>query len=113
MAGEYAQNAIIPDGFFKDSPAEETRAFVSDFKGAFDEEPGFIEALSYDTAMILFKLATRPDVLSREHLKDAILDLRNYPGVTGPTSFYSSGDVWKSLNILKIENDRFKSVESQ
>jgi len=113
MAKEYAQNAIIPDAFFKDNPDKETRGFVDGFRKVFDEEPGYIEALAYDTAMILFKLMTRPDVSSRKTLKKALAELHHYPGVTGMTSFYSSGDVWKNIHLLKIKEDRFVVLENE
>ena len=113
MAKEYAQHAIIPDAFFKENPAWETRKFVEAFRKVFDEEPGYIEALAYDTAMILFKLITRPDVSSRKTLKNALGQLHNYPGVTGMTSFNSSGEVWKNLHLLKIKEGRFVSIENE
>jgi len=111
MAKEYVQGAIMPDSFFKDNPAKETRKFVADFIRTFDEEPGFIEALTYDTATILFKLVSRPDALSRKRLRNAIMSMRSYPGVTGITSFYQSGDVWKNIYLLKIKNSRFVPLE--
>ena len=112
MAREYVQGAIMPDSFFKESSAAETKKFVADFVRMFDEEPGFIEALTYDTAMILFKLVSRAGMTSRERLRDAIMNLRNYPGVTGLTSFYPSGDVWKNLHLLKIKKNRFAPLET-
>ncbi|MFC1814339.1 penicillin-binding protein activator [Thermodesulfobacteriota bacterium] len=111
MAREYVQNAIIPAGFFADSASEQVGYFVKGFKETFGAKPGFIEAVSYDTAMILFQLTNRADIRSRTALKDALINLNNYQGVTGLTSFETNGDVHKKLYLLRIHGNKFIELE--
>ncbi|MEW6674262.1 MAG: ABC transporter substrate-binding protein [Thermodesulfobacteriota bacterium] len=107
MAREYVQRAIIPAGFFAEGESEKVRAFVKSFQETFGEAPGFIEAISFDTASILFELTSRKNILSRTALRNALVETKDYPGVTGLTTFESNGDVQKQLNLLGIRGNRF------
>jgi branched-chain amino acid transport system substrate-binding protein len=107
MASEYIQRAIIPAGFFANGESEKVRSFVKGFRETFGETPGFIEAICYDTASILFELTNRKDILSRTALRNALVELKDYPGVTGRTSFEPNGDVQKKLNLLSVRGNQF------
>ncbi len=111
MARQYAQGAIITDGFFGQSNSEPVRTFVKSFEETFSEKPEFIEAVAYDTAMILFELVSRPEVLFRSVLKEELANLKDYQGVTGGTSFDESGDVHKKLNLIQIKGRGFVKLE--
>lgn len=111
-AGRYVQGAIVPDGFFADSNLPQVVSFVTAYKNVYGESPGFIEAVAYDTAMIISDLVAQPgNVISREAMRAAIGTVRNYPGVTGRTSFMENGDVEKDVFLLRIQDDRFQSIQ--
>jgi len=111
MARRYMQNSVMPDVFFDESSSEKVRSFVANFENTFREKPGFIEAIAYDTAIILFQLATRPDIQYRSELKNELTNLRDFQGVTGLTSFDNSGDVRKKLYLLRIKGNKFVELE--
>lgn len=111
MARRYMQNSVMPDVFFNESSSEKVRSFVANFETTFREKPGFIEAIAYDTAIILFQLATRPDIQYRSELKNELTNLRDFQGVTGLTSFDNNGDVRKKLYLLRIKGDKFVELE--
>jgi len=111
MTKEYIQRAIIPDGFFSGSTSGRVRDFVENYEKTYSEKPGFIEAIAYDTSMILFQILRRPDVRSRNAIKNALMLLKNYQGVTGLTSFNDKGDVKKELSLLRIKGDKFIELE--
>ena len=110
-ARNYVQGAIVPDGFFEDSDTPQVQDFVRRFREVFGVSPGFIEAQAYDTARILFELVNRPDVQSRIGLKRALLNLRDFPGVTGLTAFDENGDADKQIYLLRIRGSRFVQIE--
>ncbi len=110
MARHYAQNAIMTDMFFAESSSKNVRDFVRVFEKAFKEKPGFIEAVAYDTAMILFQVISRPDIQSRYAIKDELTGLDNFQGVTGLTSFDSNGEVRKKLYLLQMRGDKFGEI---
>jgi hypothetical protein len=90
--------------------SENVSGFVAEFETAYGYRPGFIEAVSYDTAMILFHLAAAPDVKTAEDMKSKILAMPPYPGVTGMTYFSETGEAVKDIYLLKIIGDRFKEI---
>ncbi len=111
MAKKYVQGAVMVDGFFPESASKHVRRFVRAFEETYAEKPGFIEAITYDTAVILFQLVTRPDIRSRNELRNELLNLRDFQGVTGLTSFDPNGDVQKQLSLLQIKGSRFIELE--
>ena len=111
MSRQYAQGAVLTDGFFAQSDSANVKDFVKDFRKTYGEDPGFIEAVAYDTAMILFEMVSRPEIRYRSALKRGLLQLNNYEGVTGLTAFDSSGDVRKKLFLLQIKGRGFVELE--
>ena len=111
MARQHVQGAIIPEVFFAESSFEMVREFVKTFEYAFDEKPGFIEAVAYDTAMILFELISRSDIGYRNAIKDELINMNGFWGVTGYTSFDEKGDPQKELYLLKIKGKKFLELD--
>jgi branched-chain amino acid transport system substrate-binding protein len=111
MTKEYIQRAIIPDGFVPESTSARVRDFVEKFEKTYGEKPGFIEAIAYDTSMILFQILSRSDVRSRNAIKNELIHLKDFQGVTGLTSFNDTGDVKKKLSLLRIKGDQFIELE--
>ena len=110
VARGYVQGAIVPDGFFLNSPSLRVKDFVKSFKEVFGICPGFLEAQAYDAASIMFQLVNHPEVRSRRSLKTAFMKVQDFPGVTGLTSFDETGDVNKQIYILKIKGRRFVQI---
>jgi ABC-type branched-subunit amino acid transport system substrate-binding protein len=111
MAKDYVQGAIMPDGFFPDSQTAGVQEFVRRFEFTFGHRPGVIEATTFDTAWILFQTVNRPDIRSRNAIKNELLNLRDFPGMTGRTSFDESGEAQKDLSLLRIYGNRFVELE--
>ena len=77
----------------------------------YGEEPGYIEATTYDTAAMLFDVISRPEVQTRTAIREGLLNIRDYPGVTGLTTFDETGDALKEISLLQIEDSRFVELE--
>jgi len=110
-AGNHVEGAIMPDIFFSGSEAPEVKKFVTDYQSMFAEEPGFLEALSYDTALILFDIVSRPEISFRMLIKKELMNSKPFSGATGLTHFGPDGDVLKKLFLLKIYGGRFVELE--
>ena len=111
MAYKHAQGAIMPDGFFAESKSQNVKQFVNGYNEIFHQEPGFIEAVAYDTALILFQIVSRPDVRFRSVIKNELKGLDGFQGVTGLTSFDNDGNAIKNLYLLQIRGQRFVELE--
>jgi branched-chain amino acid transport system substrate-binding protein len=107
MATTYVQGAIMPDGFFAESSESVVQDFVKAFEEAYEEKPGFIEAVVYDSAMMVFRVLIKPDLHFKSELKNELLNLTDFSGVTGPTHFDENGEAQKQLYLLQIRGKRF------
>jgi ABC-type branched-subunit amino acid transport system substrate-binding protein len=86
------------------------RQFVSGFTAAYGNTPGFIEAVSYDTAVLLFELATRSDIRDGEDIRRELLAMPPFEGVTGKTVFDQNREAVKDIYILKIFQGGFQEA---
>jgi len=111
MAPQYVQGAIMPDGFFAGSAAPAVQDFVKTFEDTYEEKPGFIEAIVYDSAMMLFSVLIQPDLRFKSELKNELLSLVDFSGITGPTYFDENGEAQKQLYLLQVKGRRFVELE--
>jgi ABC-type branched-subunit amino acid transport system substrate-binding protein len=111
MARQYVQDAIMPDGFFAETASGDVLDFVSAFHRTFNRKPEFIEAVAYDTAMILFQMINGPDIRFRSAIKNNLKKLTDFQGVTGLTSFDDKGEVQRKLYLLQIKGSRFVELK--
>jgi branched-chain amino acid transport system substrate-binding protein len=110
LAKDYAQNAVMVDGFFKESTLPPVRQFVEAYQQIYGSEPGIMEAFAFDTAGFMIRLLSRPAVPLRSVLRDAMLQTFEVDGVTGPLAFAQDGEAIKSLSLLRIKGDRFFEI---
>jgi len=113
LAKKDAQDAIVTDSFFAESDSPHVKQFVSDYQSVYGEEPGYIEAVVYDSANLTIKALKDYEIYSREEFRDALSDIHNYQGVTGKTSFLENGDVDKEIFYLKVYRNRFHEVKPE
>jgi ABC-type branched-subunit amino acid transport system substrate-binding protein len=113
MSREYVQGAIMADGFFAESRSEDVQRFVEKFEKTFGEKPGIIEATTFDTASIVFQVLGRDDIRFRSTLKNALMKVRDFPGVTGKTTFNDQGEAIKTPCLLRVKGGRFIELEKR
>jgi ABC-type branched-subunit amino acid transport system substrate-binding protein len=111
IAGQYVQGALMPDGFFAESTSPAVKSFVTKFEETYQETPDFIEAVVFDSAMIIFHAVSRPHIRYRNDIRDELLNLGNFPGITGITRFDENGEVQKKLHLLRIKGKQFVELE--
>ena len=84
------------------------KKFVQQFKNNYGELPSNLSAQAYDAAGIVFQaIISGGD--NRLKLRDKLLKVENYPGVTGKTDIMESGDSEKKIFALTVR--RKKIVE--
>ena len=106
----YNKHAIITDGFFDSSQNYATARFIKRFESLFHRKPKFLEAISYDTASILFLTAMDETIDSRKALKDALQEKRVFQGVTGKTYFDKDGTAHRQLFLITIKKGKFVEI---
>ena len=110
VAGRYVEGAVFVDGFFRYSPYPFVEEFVNRHFEKYGEEPSILEAQGFDVANILLTLLDRPEVRTREDLRLSLAQLKNYPGVTGGTTFNLQGDADKVLFLLQVQNGNIVQI---
>jgi ABC-type branched-subunit amino acid transport system substrate-binding protein len=111
MARSHSQGAVVPEGFFEKSRKEHVRRFVAEFESVYGHAPGFIQAVAYDTAWILFDLAGDPNLRFRAQIKNALLTMPPFSGVTGTTTFDPSGEAVKDIYLLQVRGRQFEEIQ--
>ena len=107
MARPYVEGAVFPTGFFAADPAPTVADFVARFKVAYGQAPGFIEAVAYDTTMMLLEIISRPAVRSRTQVRDGLRHGVFPAAVSGATRFSADGEPHKALRLITIEQGQF------
>ena len=109
-AGRHAEGAVIVDGFYPENPEPAVKDVVDAYRSAYQEEPDILSAQAYDAAsMVLALLKEKKDTPSA--IKDGLLSLRDFPGISGSTSFIGSGESQKKLFLIMIEDGKFTLVK--
>jgi len=108
---KHLQGAIFVNGFFANSFRPEVNDFLEDFYNAYGREPDAIEALVFDAAGMAVKLLLDNRTGDREGLRDGLARMKDYPGVTGKTTFPASRDAEKDLFVLTVKDGRIIQVK--
>lgn len=110
LAGEYVRDAIFADGFFPESDMPNVREFVENYQRAFQIVPRVLEAQGYDSLLMLEDSFLRAPVKTRDEVREALMHLEGYPGLSGYTSFNEDGSARKRLYILSIIGNHIQQI---
>ncbi|MDR1506593.1 MAG: ABC transporter substrate-binding protein [Treponema sp.] len=86
-----------------------TKEFIDEYRAAYNESPDSVAALTYDSTEILLKVIADTGLTgnlqnNREAIKNAIVALRDYPGVTGNMTFNADGDPDKTAVVVQVSD---------
>jgi len=105
-AGRHAEGAVIVDGFYPENQDPAIKAVVDAYRSAYQDEPDILSAQAYDAAaMVLSFLETAKDTPAA--IREGLLNMKDFPGISGTTSFTGSGEAQKKLFLIRIEDGKF------
>mgnify|MGYP001213903259 CR=1 FL=1 len=105
MVGKYLKSNYFVDGFYLDSHQAGVKRFVEQFQNNYGESPSHLSAQAYDAAGIIFNsIISGAD--NRLKLRDSLIMVNNYPGVTGKTNLLESGDSEKNIFALTVRKKK-------
>lgn len=67
-----------------------------------EDIPGFIEAVAYDTSMMMMGILSQSEVKTREDIANNLKSSKTYSGITGKTSFDPFGEPVKEINLVQL-----------
>ncbi|MFV1990181.1 MAG: ABC transporter substrate-binding protein [Acidimicrobiales bacterium] len=106
-AGPAAEGVIYTaPAFSVDSEKEHVRNYVRAFEAEYGHQPDTIASHGYDAVMIVVE-AIRRGGTAPEGIRDALLGMQDYPGVTGAISFEATGDVLKGIEFKTVSDGQF------
>ncbi len=106
LAGKAVEGTYLVASYFDEDPTPVVRNFIANYKKEYGVVPDQYAALAYDTAGLVVEALKicGPD---RAKLRDALAGIKDYPGVTGNTTFDENRDAQKGVIILQIQNGKF------
>ncbi|MFH1784384.1 MAG: ABC transporter substrate-binding protein [bacterium] len=108
--GIYMNGAIFTSSFYKDSTDPLSVNFVKRFEMNFREDPDGFAAQGYDALRVIVQ-AMFVGGKTREGIREGLLKIENFPGVTGRMSFKANGDVTKEVVILGVYNGQIVQLQ--
>lgn len=138
IGGKALENTYYSNHYTPDDPRPEVQNFLSDFKAKYNEIPDAMAPLGYDAARIAFDAIKRSGILdeksikdaysqntqakslmeaintpgNRERIRDALVQTKDFPGVTGLITIDENRNAKKAAVVLKIEDGKLKYVET-
>jgi len=116
IAGDFMIGSYFADAFTPDSDDPAVKSFVEDFTSIFGFKPGVLEAYGYDTIRMVQYLVRSQGVDGRDDMRDALLSIRGYEGVTGLTTIERNGDSTKDpliLTVMESEAERTMTITEE
>ena len=110
-AGEHLSKAVFVADYFRKKDDKRANLFETEYQRVYGKEPDFFAALGYDTMNILVSLLAKGLTEDRITLRDQLAGLRDFPGLTGLTSFGPGREAEKQLQLLTVRKKRIVPVE--
>jgi ABC-type branched-subunit amino acid transport system substrate-binding protein len=110
IAREHVEGARFAAHFYPDSELGFVRAFAERYERAYAGPPDVFAAQAFDaTNLVLVQLARGRE--SREAVREGVLAVRDYPGVTGVLSMRVDGNARKRPFLLAVRRGRITQLD--
>jgi len=107
---EHVRGAVIATPFYAQSPFGFVRDFVGSFEARFATEPDVFSAHAFDaTNLVLMQLVSGRD--ERLQVRDGILRVRGYAGVSGVISMTPDGNARKRPFLLQVRGGAIRGLD--
>ncbi|MFD0981955.1 ABC transporter substrate-binding protein [Tropicimonas aquimaris] len=112
LSGDASEGLRLTATFLPTREDANVQEFVSEWSETHDNAPGQFPAQAYDAVNIMLAAvaAAYPEV-TRESLRDAVAATKDFPGVTGNTSFDENGEPLKELTKATVKDGAFVELE--
>jgi ABC-type branched-subunit amino acid transport system substrate-binding protein len=97
------EKALFVDSNFTNDPSFKTSRFYAEFKQVFGEEPGLFEVQGYEAGVMLRQVISGGE-RTRVGLAQALTNLRQYQGVSGPMSMSTHRELMRPLTPLVVQD---------
>jgi len=106
IAGPAAEDVVIATNLDRDDPRPLVQNFLRNYRKAYNEDADMVGASSYDAFMILVN-AIRKAGTEAKAIQKALLETKDYNGLTGKISRFVQGEVVKPVQIQVVKGGKF------
>jgi branched-chain amino acid transport system substrate-binding protein len=107
LAGKDAEGVIIATNLDRDDPRPVVQNYLKNYKAAYGIDPDMVGASSYDAFMILANAIERAGTDQKAVIK-ALLETKDYNGLTGKLSRFTKGEVVKPVQFQIVKDGKFQ-----
>ena len=112
-ARKSAEGSIFVDAFFKENTSPVVLRFVEGFRKTYQRDPETLDAMSYDGAKLIMDILLSKTISSPSEMKEELLRVQNFKGVSGLKGFAESGRALRKLSLLKITKGKIELIPNQ
>ncbi len=110
-AGVNTENTYVSSPYF-DPSVEPSRTYNEEYSKKYNTDSDAFAANAYDATMLVYNATKKCKSDSNtECIRDYLYNTKNYPGVSGPTTFDSNGDVIKPVEIKIAQGGHFVTIK--
>lgn len=107
---EFLDGAVYTTSFYVDSHSQNIMGFVQQYKQKYGENPDSLAAHCVDTVRLLAQCLYAGG-FNRETIKNELQRIKNFPGLTGKTTFGSTRDAEKQLLIMSVNGGKIEKIQ--
>ena len=107
LAGKDAEGVIIATNLDRDDSRPVVQNYLKNYKAAYGIDPDMVGASSYDAFMILVNAIERAGTDQKAVIK-ALLETKDYNGLTGKLSRFFKGEVVKPVQFQVVKDGKFR-----
>jgi len=108
-AAKDMEGSFFVTGFYVDSQQGPVKKFVDDYVSKFAKRPDLLAAQAYDATRLLLQAA---DIsVTRDDIHNNLLQIKDFDGVSGKTTFGGFGEADKLVPILQIKDGKYQQVQ--
>jgi len=109
IAGPAAEGVIIATNLDRDDPRPLVQNFLKNYRKTYNEDADMVGASSYDAFLILVKAIEKAGTESKA-IQKALLETKDYNGLTGKISRFVQGEVVKPVQIQVVKGGKFRRL---
>ncbi|MBM4341539.1 MAG: ABC transporter substrate-binding protein, partial [Deltaproteobacteria bacterium] len=109
IAGSAAEGVIIATNLDRDDPRPVVQNFLTNYRKAYNEDADMVGASSYDAFMILVNAIAKVGTDAKA-IQKALLETKDYNGLTGKISRFVQGEVVKPVQIQVVKGGKFRRL---
>lgn len=113
LAGADAEGLQLTTNFLPSDPRPEVKDFVAAWVKARGAEPGQFPAQAFDAVnLVLDAVVKTYPKTTRAAVREALAATKDFPGVTGKTTFDANREPLKQLSKVRVVNGQFQPVDN-